>query len=65
MIKAVLVDDEKNALEMMEWLLKTYCPQVEIQAMCSSAEAGIAAILVQKQVLLLFMNIRPMWFSWI
>lgn len=44
MIKAVLVDDEKNALEMMEWLLKTYCPQVKIQAMCSSAEAGIAAI---------------------
>lgn len=44
MIKAILVDDEKNALEMMEWLIKTYCPQVEIIAMCSSAEAGIAAI---------------------
>ena len=44
MIKSVLVDDEKNALEMMEWLLKTYCPQVEIVAMCTSAEEGIAAI---------------------
>lgn len=44
MIKAVLVDDEKNALEMMEWLLSTYCPQVEIAAMCSSAEQGIEAI---------------------
>lgn len=43
-IKAVLIDDEKNALEMMEWLLKTYCPQVEIMAMCSSAEAGISAV---------------------
>ncbi len=44
MIKAVLVDDEKNALEMMEWLLTTYCPQVEIAAMCSSAEQGIEAV---------------------
>jgi len=44
MIKTVLIDDEKNALEMMEWLLKTYCPQVEIAAMCSSAEEGMEAI---------------------
>lgn len=44
MIKCILVDDEKNALEMMEWLLKTYCPQIEIVAMCNSAEQGIAAI---------------------
>jgi len=44
MIRCILVDDEKNALEMMEWLLKTYCPNVEIMAMCSSAEQGIEAI---------------------
>lgn len=44
MIKSILIDDEKNALEMMEWLLKTYCPQVEIVAMCNSAEMGIEAI---------------------
>lgn len=44
MIKCILVDDEKNALEMMEWLLKTYCPQVEIVAMCNSAQQGIEAI---------------------
>ena len=44
MIKCILVDDEKNALEMMEWLLKTYCPQVEIIAMCNSAQQGIEAI---------------------
>ena len=44
MIKCILVDDENNALEMMEWLLRTYCPQVEIAAMCSSAEQGIEAI---------------------
>ena len=44
MIKCVLVDDETNALEMMEWLLKTYCPQAEIVAMCNTAEKGIEAI---------------------
>lgn len=44
MIRAILVDDEKNALEMMEWLLKTYCPQVEIVALCNSAEMGLEAI---------------------
>lgn len=44
MIQCILVDDERNALEMMEWLLKTYCPQVQILDMCNSAEAGIAAI---------------------
>jgi two-component system LytT family response regulator len=44
MITCILIDDEKNALEMMEWLLKTYCPQVKVLAMCNSAEAGIEAI---------------------
>lgn len=44
MIRCILIDDEKNALEMMEWLLKTYCPGVEIVAMCNSAEQGIEAI---------------------
>ena len=44
MIRCILVDDENNALEMMEWLLKTYCPNVAIDAMCNSAEKGIEAI---------------------
>lgn len=44
MIRCILIDDEKNALEMMEWLLKTYCPQVEILDMCHSAEQGIESI---------------------
>jgi two-component system, LytTR family, response regulator len=44
MIRCILVDDEKNALEMMEWLIKTYCPSVEIVEMCNSAEQGIEAI---------------------
>ena len=44
MIKAILIDDEKNALEVLEWQLKTYCPQVHIAALCSNADEGIAAI---------------------
>lgn len=44
MIRCILIDDEKNALEMMEWLLKTYCPEVEIVAMCNSSEQGVEAI---------------------
>ena len=44
MISCILIDDESNSLEMMEWLLKTYCPEVKIEAMCNSAEKGIEAI---------------------
>lgn len=44
MIRCILIDDESNSLEMMEWLLKTYCPQVKIEAMCNAAEEGIQAI---------------------
>jgi two-component system, LytTR family, response regulator len=44
MIKAVIIDDEINCIEMLEWLLKTYCPEVTICAQCDSGEKGIAAI---------------------
>ena len=44
MIRCILVDDESNSLEMMEWLLQTYCPQVKIEALCNSAAKGIEAI---------------------
>jgi two-component system LytT family response regulator len=44
MIRCILIDDESNSLEMMEWLIKTYCPQVSIDAMCNSSEKGIEAI---------------------
>lgn len=44
MINCVIVDDEQNCIEMLEWLLKTYCPQVTISAMCLSGEEGLQAI---------------------
>jgi len=44
MIRAVIIDDELNCVEMLEWLLKTYCPMVTVVAMCTSGEKGIEAI---------------------
>jgi len=48
MIRCILIDDERNALEMMEWLIKTYCPEVEIVHMCTSAQQGIESINAHK-----------------
>lgn len=44
MVHCVIIDDEINCIEMLEWLLKTYCPSVVIEAMCDSGEKGIEAI---------------------
>ena len=57
MIKAVLIDDEKNALEMLEWQLHTYCPQVEVSAICINADLGISAI-QQHKPQLVFLDIE-------
>lgn len=56
-IKAVLVDDEKNTLELLEWQLQTYCPQVKPVALCANADDGIAAIR-QHDPQLLFLDIE-------
>jgi two-component system LytT family response regulator len=56
-MKAVLIDDEKNALEMLEWQLQQFCPQVEVVAACNSADKGIAAI-NQFQPQLIFLDIE-------
>jgi two-component system, LytTR family, response regulator len=44
MIHGVIIDDETNCIEMLEWLLKTYCPEVVIDEMCNSGIKGIEAI---------------------
>lgn len=43
-MKAILVDDEKNALEMLEWTLKQNCPDVEVIAMCESPIEAVEKI---------------------
>ena len=57
MIKAIIIDDEKHALEMLEWQLKQYCPQVQLLALCSSADEGIDAIRTY-QPTLVFLDIE-------
>lgn len=42
-IKAVIIDDETGATDILEALLKRH-PRVEVVAVCNDAEAGIAAV---------------------
>jgi len=56
-MKAVLIDDEKNALELLEWQLQNYCPQVQIVATCNTADKGITAIRIQRPQLV-FLDIE-------
>ncbi len=44
MIHAVLIDDERNALEVLEMQINGFCEGVEIVAKCDSGEKGVAAI---------------------
>lgn len=44
MIRAVLIDDEKNALEVLQMQLERYCDSVQIVASCAGGEAGVQAI---------------------
>jgi two-component system LytT family response regulator len=43
-MKAVLIDDERNALEMLEWMIQKNCPEIEIIAMCDSPLEGLEKI---------------------
>lgn len=44
MIKAILIDDEKNALEVLEMQLNRFCKGITVVAACDGGEKGIAAI---------------------
>ena len=44
MIRAILIDDETNALDVLEWQIKNYCPQIEILGKCNNVKDGIALI---------------------
>src|SRR4051812_34979761 len=57
MISAVLIDDESNALEVLEWQLKKYCPQGDIVGKSSNVPDGIELIKA-KQPQLIFLDIE-------
>ena len=44
MTKAIIIDDEKFCVEVLEELISTHCTQIEICATCQSGEEGIASI---------------------
>lgn len=44
MLTVVLIDDEKNALEVLQLQLEKFCTGVQVIACCDSGEGGIAAI---------------------
>ncbi len=57
MIRAVLIDDEVNALDVLEMQLNNYCTGVSIIEKCEGGEKGIAAI-KQHQPDLVFLDIE-------
>lgn len=44
MIKAILIDDEKNSRESLRKKLQAHCPQVQVVAECANGIEGIASI---------------------
>ncbi|MFZ1530487.1 MAG: LytTR family DNA-binding domain-containing protein [Ferruginibacter sp.] len=44
MLRAVLIDDENNALEVLQMQLQQFCKNVEVIECCNGGEKGIAAI---------------------
>lgn len=57
MIRALLVDDEKPCLEILSWQLNRFCPEVEVIAVCDSAENALS-ILNNQVVDLVFLDIE-------
>jgi two-component system LytT family response regulator len=44
MVTTVIIDDEKNALDVIAIQLKNYCPDVKVLTLCQGGEEGINAI---------------------
>ncbi|OFZ63519.1 MAG: hypothetical protein A3D92_20915 [Bacteroidetes bacterium RIFCSPHIGHO2_02_FULL_44_7] len=56
-MKAILVDDEESARDVLENLLKRFCPNVELLAKCSNVEQAVEAIHTHKPQLV-FLDIE-------
>ncbi|MBS1947365.1 MAG: response regulator transcription factor [Bacteroidetes bacterium] len=57
MIRAVIIDDEKNCRDTLQWQLSKYCPKIEVIA---NAENAITAIemINQKKPQLIFLDVE-------
>ena len=54
---ALLIDDEQDCLELLNWHLETYCPDIRVLATCDAAEEGLKSI-GQLQPDLVFLDIE-------
>lgn len=57
MLKAVIVDDEKNGREVIELLLKEYCPEVKVFASVESVQQAIESFVLHEPDLV-FLDIK-------
>ena len=57
MIKAVIIDDEKDSIDTLRWKLENYCPDVEVIASFQVPADGIS-FLKEHQADLLFLDIE-------
>ncbi|SMO49725.1 LytR/AlgR family response regulator transcription factor [Solitalea koreensis] len=56
-MKAIIIDDELNNRENLSFLIKTYCEEVQIAAVCENADSGKLAIYQHKPDLV-FLDIQ-------
>ncbi|MFY8037357.1 MAG: LytR/AlgR family response regulator transcription factor [Cyclobacteriaceae bacterium] len=56
-MRAILIDDENNALDMLEWILQKHCPHIQIIAKCDSPLVGLEEIKKHKPDLI-FLDIE-------
>jgi len=56
-IKAILVDDEESARDVLENLLRRFCPEVELVSKCNNVEQAVEAIKIH-QPNLVFLDIE-------
>src|ERR1700712_314936 len=57
MIKAIIIDDEKHCSDNLQWQLDKYCPEVQVLAICNSAEKGLNEI-YRQQPQLVFLDVE-------
>jgi two-component system, LytTR family, response regulator len=57
MIRTVLIDDETDSIRVLQKLLQTYCPQVEVVGTAEGVETGLA-IIQEMRPDLLFLDIE-------
>lgn len=62
-IRCVIVDDEQHAIDSLQRILSTYCPQVQVKAVYTNPERFLADKEVQKELDVLFLDIEMVPFS--